>query len=276
MTIEPFQQADIAAFMEMAAAEGWVAEPWELDFLLAAFPQGCFCVRGRDGKGIAFVTALRHEQSGWIGNLIVAEGFRGKGLGEALFRKALEALHTAGVGTVWLTASNAGRSLYEKYGFNSHDAIVRWSGTGRRRHAGHTRQRELTDLTASTSVSSIDCQAWGDRRDALLAATAGRGRLLLEESGFMVIQPCGAAMQLGPYSAQDCGSAEYLCDAALGSVPRETRVYIDAPLSNRPAVRLFSRRGMRVIGSTELMYAGVKPDYRPEMLYGLATMGSCG
>jgi hypothetical protein len=33
---------------------------------------------------------------------------------------------------------------------------------------------------------------------------------------------------------------------------------------------------MRVTGSTELMYAGVKPDYRPEMLYGLATMGSCG
>ena len=276
MMIEPFRADDIAAFLTLASAEGWVAEPWEFAFLLTIFPQGCLCVRDRDGKGIAFATALRHEKSGWIGNLIVAEGFRGKGLGEGLFRKALEALLAAGVGTFWLTASDSGKSLYEKYGFKSLDAIVRWSGTGRRRHAGHTRQRELTDLTASTSVSGIDCQAWGDRRDALLAATAGRGRLLLEESGFMVIQPCGAAMQLGPFSAQDCGSAEYLCDAALGSVPRETRVYIDAPLSNRPAVRLFSRRGMRATGSTELMYAGAKPDYRPEMLYGLATMGSCG
>jgi ribosomal protein S18 acetylase RimI-like enzyme len=273
MTVEPFQPADIGAFMVLAAAEGWVAEPWEFDFLLTEFPQGCLCVRGRDGEGVAFVTALRHEKSGWIGNLIVAEGFRGKGLGEALFRKALEALHAAGAETCWLTASNAGRSLYKKYGFKSLDAIVRWSGTGRRRHAGHARHRELT---VSTSVSGIDHQAWGDRRDALLAATAGRGRLLREESGFMVIQPCGSAMQLGPFSAQDYDSAKYLCDAALGTVPRETRVYIDAPLSNRPAARLFSRRGMRVTGSTELMYAGVKPDYRPEMLYGLATMGSCG
>jgi ribosomal protein S18 acetylase RimI-like enzyme len=276
MTIEPFQQADVGSFMEMAAAEGWVAEPWEFDFLLAVFPQGCFCARGRDGKGIAFVTALRHDRSGWIGNLIVAEGLRGKGLGEALFRKALEALHTAGVETCWLTASNAGRSLYKKYGFKGLDAIVRWSGTGRRQHAGHTRQGEFTEFSAWASVSGIDCQAWGDRRHALLTATAGRGRLLREESGFMVIQPCGAAMQLGPFSAQDCATAEYLCDAALGSVPRGTRVYIDAPLANRPAGRLFSRRGMRVTGSTELMYAGVKPDYRPEMLYGLATMGSCG
>ena len=279
MTIEPFREVDIADFLMMAAAEGWVAEPWEIAFLLRVFPEGCFCVRGRYGKGIAFVTGLRHEKSGWVGNLIVAEGFRGKGLGEALFRKALEALHAAGAGTFWLTASDSGKSLYEKYGFNSLDTVIRWSGTGRRRHAGHTELAELTELTeltASTSVSDIDCQAWGDRRDALLAATAGRGRLVLGEPGFLVIQPCGAAMQLGPFSAQDYGSAEYLCDAALGSLSRETRVYIDAPLSNRPAVRLFSRRGMRVTGSTELMYAGRKPDYRSEMLFGLATMGSCG
>jgi len=274
MTIEPFQQADIAAFMELAAAEGWVAEPWEFAFLLAVFPQGCFCVRGRDRKGIAFVTALRHEKSGWIGNLIVSEGFRGRGIGEALFMKAVKALRGAGVGTLWLTASNSGKSLYEKYGFNRLDAVVRWSGTGRRRHVGHTRSPCREE--SSTSVSCIDRQAWGDRRDALLAVTAGRGQLLLEESAFMVIQPCGADIQLGPSSALDSGAAECLCDAALGSVPQETRVYIDAPLSNRSAMRLFCRRGMRITGSTELMYAGVKPDYRPDMLYGLATMGSCG
>jgi len=273
MIIEPFREDDVAAFLKMAAAEGWVADPWEFAFLLAVFPEGCLCVRGRDGKGIAFVTALRHEKSGWIGNLIVSEGFRGQGLGEALFRKAMGVLQAAGVGTFWLTASNSGRSLYEKYGFNSLDAVVRWSGTGRRRHAGHTRH---TELTASTSVSGIDRQAWGDRRDALLEVTAGRGRLLLEESAFMVIQPCGADIQFGPFSALDSGVAECLCDAALGSVPQETRVYIDAPLSNRSAMRLFSRRGMRITGSTELMYAGARPDYRPEMLYGLATMGSCG
>jgi GNAT superfamily N-acetyltransferase len=274
MISEPFRADDIPDFLTLAIAEGWVAEPWEFDFLLEAFPGGCFCIRNSYGRGIAFVTSLQHEKSGWIGNLIVAEEYRGQGLGEALFRKAREALQGAGVATFWLTASNSGKSLYEKYGFNSLDAVVRWSGTGRKRQPMHTGQAVSAEPVSS--VSWIDSQSWGDRRDTLLAATSGRGRLLLEGSGFMVIQPCGVAMQFGPFSAQDCSDAEYIFSCALGSVPQETRVYIDAPLSNRSAVRLFSRRGMRITGSTELMYAGVKPAYRPEMLYGLATMGSCG
>jgi ribosomal protein S18 acetylase RimI-like enzyme len=272
--VEDFRADDIDVFLKLATAEGWVAEPWEFAFLLSEFPQGCFCARDGAGNVIGFVTSLRHEKSGWIGNLIVAAEYRGRGIGDALFRKAREALDEGGVETCWLTASNSGKPLYEKYGFTSVDAVVRWSGTGHQRHTRHTRPAERSDY--SPSLSSLDCQAWGDRRDALLAATAGRGDLLLEESGFLVIQPCGGAMQFGPFSALDSGSAECLYHAALGSVPCGTRVYIDAPLSNRSAVRLFSRRGMRISGSTELMWAGVKPKYRPEILYGLASMGSCG
>ena len=50
-----------------------MAEAWEFEFLLEVFPQGCFCIRDDSGKGIAFVTSIRHGRSGWIGNLIVAE-----------------------------------------------------------------------------------------------------------------------------------------------------------------------------------------------------------
>jgi GNAT superfamily N-acetyltransferase len=274
MIIEPFRPGDIDVFLKLAAAENWVAEPWEFEFLLAVFPEGCFCARDSHGNVIGFVTALRHEKSGWIGNLIVAEGFRGRGVGEALFMKACESLWAAGACTFWLTASSSGKSLYEKHGFTSLDAIVRWSGRGSQRHGGHP--RHSAGSGSSTSAGSFDCQTWGDRRDALLAATVDRGHLLLEESGFVVMQPCGEAMQLGPFSALDSNSAERLCDAALETVPQETRLYIDAPLSNRSAARLFSRCGMKITGSTELMYAGIKPDYRPEVLYGLATMGSCG
>jgi GNAT superfamily N-acetyltransferase len=274
MIIEPFRIGDIDAFLKLAAAENWVAEPWEFAFLLAVFPEGCFCARDSHGNVIGFITAVRHEKSGWIGNLIVAEGFRGQGVGEALFVKARAALRAAGADTFWLTASSSGKSLYEKHGFTSLDAIVRWSGRGSQRHGGHPRHSDGSG--SSTSAGSLDYQAWGDRRDALLAATADRGHLLLEESGFLVIQPCGEAIQLGPFSALDSNSAERLCYAALDTVPRETKVYIDAPLSNRSAARLFSRCGMKITGSTELMYAGIKPEYLPEVLYGLATMGSCG
>jgi len=231
-------------------------------------------MRGSDGTGIAFVTSLRHEKSGWIGNLIVAEGFRGKGIGDELFRSALQALQAAGVGTFWLTASKMGRALYEGYGFSSIDSIVRWVGSGRQRHPSYSRHSEHP--SAASPVISVDRHCWGDLRKSLLAATIGRGLLAREESGFIVVQPCGEALQLGPFSALDSGTAEVLLEKALGTIPLGKKIFLDAPVSNRSALRLFNRKGMRIAGRNELMYAGAKPDYRPEMLYGLATMGSCG
>lgn len=274
MTIEPFRTDDIVPFLKLAAAENWMAESWEFEFLLSRFPHGCFAARGDNGEAAGFVTSLRHDRSGWIGNLIVSAEYRGRGIGERLFSCALEALRSAGVETFWLTASKSGKSLYEKHGFSRIDTIIRWVGTGRQRQAipGH----RCDWHTSNRSVSGIDCLAWGDRRDALLEATVGRGRLLLDESGFAVIQSCGAARQFGPFSALDIGIAEHIFETALRTVPNGTKVYLDAPASNRAALGLFNRRRLRIAGTSELMYAGVKPDYHPEYVYGLATMGSCG
>jgi GNAT superfamily N-acetyltransferase len=277
LKIEPFERGDIPAFMELAAGEGWVAEEWEFEFLLEVSPQGCFCVRDDSGAGIAFVTAITHQHSGWIGNLIVARAHRRRGTGEALFGRALSALQSAGVKTIWLTASESGLSLYERHGFSRVDTVIRWTARGRKRHTGHTDRSDRSGSMGSpVSAAAIDCLAWGDRRDGLLGAVTGRGRLLPEEAGFMVIQPCDGAVQFGPFAALDSTTADRIFNEALGSVPCGTKVYIDAPASNRAAVRLFNRKALQVSGSTELMYAGVRPAYRPELLYGLATMGSCG
>jgi ribosomal protein S18 acetylase RimI-like enzyme len=274
MTIEPFCTDDIALFLELAAAEGWVAEPWEFEFLLAASPRGCFAARTESGETAGFVTSLRHLRSGWIGNLIVAPGYRGKGIGAALFRKVLETLLYSGVETAWLTASKSGMPLYQKSGFTRIDTVIRWSGSGRLLTAGH--EAEAASDDATPLQDDLDSRGWGDRRAALVAVTAGRGRVLQQESGFVVVQPCGAARQLGPFSAPGYSTADALLKAALDTIPLGTKVCLDAPASNRTALLLFNRYRMRISGSSELMYAGLKPAYLPEYIYGLATMGSCG
>jgi ribosomal protein S18 acetylase RimI-like enzyme len=274
MTIEPFRRNDIAPFLDLASEENWVAEPWEFEFLLSQFSQGCFATRGEKGDAAGFVTSLCHEQSGWIGNLIVAEQFRGRGVGAALFRKAMEALWSSGVQTIWLTASKMGKSMYEKQGFQSIDTIIRWSGVGRQSH--HMHEEAHTGEEALAAIGSIDSSAWGDRRSGLLQAVIGRGGLIRNESGFVVVQPCGEAMQLGPFSALDSDAAENLLNEGLRMVVNGKKLYVDSPASNRSALRIFNRRGLRISGSNVLMYAGKRPDYRPELLYGLATMGSSG
>lgn len=274
MIIDPFQRDDFAPFLKLATAENWMVDPWEFEFLLSAFPQGCCAARADGGELAGCVTSLKHGCSGWIGNLIVAEGFRGRGIGQELFVSALEALRAEGVETVWLTASKLGQALYEKHGFKSIDTIVRWSGTGRQRHI---RRGAVANCGGhDTLLNEIDAQAWGDQRAALLAATVARGKLLQQPAGFAVLQPCGDALQIGPFSALEDATADDLLKAALQSAALGTKLYLDAPASNRAALRLFNRRGLRISGRTRLMYRGRKPDYRAEFLYGLASLGSCG
>jgi len=274
MIIEPFCKDDIAGFLALAAEECWVAEPWEFKFLLSAFSQGCFAAREEDGATVGFVTSLRHERSGWIGNLIVSPECRGRGIGEALFRAAQETLLDSGVETVWLTASKEGQLLYQKCGFTRIDTVIRWNSSGRQRCSDN--EVEVVCNYVDPLLKDIDSRAWGDQRTALLAVTAGRGNVLQQESGFVMAQPAGGDMQLGPFSAPGYSTAEVLLKRALSAIPSGTKVCLDAPASNRTAMQLFNRNRMRISGSNELMYAGVKPAYRPELIYGLATMGSCG
>lgn len=274
MNIELFRTGDIAAFLVLAAAERWVADPWEFEFLLSTFPQGCFAAHTDNGEIAGFVTSIRHERSGWVGNLIVAGEHRGRGIGEKLFTAAIGALRTAGVDTFWLTASKSGAPLYEKFGFSSIDTIIRWVGEGRQRHTPGISQKGPGVL--DSAGAAVDYQAWGDRRDALLAATVGRGRLLHDGSGFISLQPYGDTVQIGPFSAVDSCGAARLFENATGSVTLGTRIFVDAPVSNRSALHLFNRKRMKIAGKNLLMYAGKKPEYRPELIYGLATLGSCG
>lgn len=275
MIIEPFAPGDSAAFLKLAQHEGWVADEWEFRFLLEQFPAGCLVAREPNGETVGFVTALLHTRSGWIGNLIVAEESRGQGLGETLFRSALASLYDAGAETVWLTASPAGAPLYEKYGFRKIDVIVRWVGSGQQHHGNHERKEKAGGLTELGH--DLDRHCWGDDRPALLAITTQRATYTgCSDEGFIVCQPGSAGMQLGPFCAASPAGAEQLFCSAVKCLPATSKVLLDAPLSNRAAVRLFKRRQLTMAGSTLLMHAGKKPAYRPELLYGLATMGSCG
>jgi ribosomal protein S18 acetylase RimI-like enzyme len=63
----------------------------------------------------------------WIEDVVVAEGARGQGVGEALTREALRLAHGAGARTVDLTsrpAREAASRLYEKVGFRRRETNV--------------------------------------------------------------------------------------------------------------------------------------------------------
>ena len=269
MHIEPFHIEDIPAFLELAAAERWVAESWEFDFLLSSFPDGCFRARDRAGNIVGFATSLRHECSGWIGNLIVGKEYRDRGIGRRLFLRTLDALRESGAETFWLTASKLGKLLYEKHGFACIDTIIRWTGSGKGLAVA------MPGCTGAAD-SDLDRLGWGDQREKLLAIARERGYALAADGAFAIVQPCCAAAQIGPFAALNAREAALLLDAAIAAIPAEKKIYIDAPAGNADAERLLIKRGFVRQGTNELMYAGVKPAFRPEFIYGLGSMGSMG
>ena len=270
MRIRVFTADDGEHFMALAAREGWTVDPWETHFLLTAAPSGNFCVHECAGKASAFVTSLCHSKSGWIGNLLVHPELRRRGLGERLFTRALKALCKAGAETFWLTASAMGRPLYEKHRFCTIDRINRWTGHGTARKG-----QSLGAVSAKINLC-LDRLGWGDDRYRLLEATAARAIVAAAPNAFAMLQRCGSVLQLGPCAASDEQAAQRVIRTLVAQVPEGMEIVCDAPAGNMSAAKLLEELGFRIKGTTELMFAGVKPDYRPEYTFGLATMGSSG
>lgn len=269
MGIDRFRYTDIKPFLEMAVQEGWVCDRWELEFLLPAFPAGCLVWRN-GSQPIAFVTAIKYGRSGWIGNLIVSPHLRGRGTGSTLTRVALTALETAGAKTIWLTASTAGRPIYEKLGFKTVDTVYRWRGKG---IAGSTAVHTSLDLAA---IKAIDRAGWGDYRDSIFASIEGKCDRFSACDGFLCRHSYADGVQFGPWGCLTPKTAQWLLEHALQSSEVMTDTFLDMPEGNRAGAKLLTLSGFRVAGNTLLMYRGTPPTYRPELIYGLASMGSFG
>jgi GNAT superfamily N-acetyltransferase len=269
MKIERFTHDDIEHFLRYASAENWISTEWEMKFLLDSFPEGCFTCRAV-GLPIAFVSSIKYDKSGWIGNLIVDASLRGKGIGLSLIRRALEALRLGGAETVWLTASADGKPIYERLGFRELDVINRWMGTGLK---GYTEQNDGISLEEAIS---LDGHGWGDRRHALISAAFARGKVFGVPSGFLVMQGDGALVQGGPWGCTNVDKAAKLLDAALAANAGSYEIAFDVPGENLVATELLAFRGFSIVGRTSLMFCGAIPAYRPELVFALGSMGSMG
>ncbi len=259
---------DTAEFLDLAAGEGWITDRWELEFLRSAFPQGCL-VRRSGTVPVAFITALRYQRSGWIGNLLVRPEQRRQGCGAALMVKALSALEDAGVETIWLTASPSGKPLYEKLGFEEIDRIDRWIGTGFRL-SPPSEVQEITD-----EMVALDAAGWGDRRELLLSALGSEGSAIVTPDAFLLTRNVGNLCQIGPL-AGTAAAATTLLQQYLAPTSGDERIGLDLPRGNRAMAGFLEQQGLEKSGSTVLMYKGVTPAYRPELIGACGSMGSMG
>lgn len=263
--------SDWEIFFRLAGEEGWRVSPAERQLFQGPWAEYAQTLEV-DGYMAGFVTAVAHQRSGWIGNLIVPPSLRGHGYGRRLFTKAVDFLDEKEVESLWLTASEQGQPLYEQFGFKSIDQIERWVRT-----SGGPRAESAGISGGNESLLDADLVAWGEHRHELLAEVVGFGQTFADEESVVFLQNTGALQILGPWYSHSyrLDNNLILLAQALAAARPEAALVIDL-IASSPLRPLLAEAGFTPGGRSELMVRGDWSAVRLEQMVSLASLGSVG
>jgi GNAT superfamily N-acetyltransferase len=158
-----------------------------------------------DGEILGTAVATINGPVGWIGTIWVAPVHRRHGLGRALTQATIDAAEAAGCRTLVLVATERGRPMYERLGFE----VQTWYRTleapglepaGGGPDVGRIRPFERDDLDA---MAALDRRATGEDRREVLTALAGPAETRIVQgdggiAGFLVRAPWGGGATIAP------------------------------------------------------------------------------
>jgi len=209
---------DLLEAYELSTIIGWnqTCEDWHR--LLDLFPENCFSGHV-DGELVTTSTLATYgNRLGWIGMVLVDPDHRRQGYGSTMFERALDRGLMSDLDVIGLDATDAGREVYDAYGFERVEGIDRLKGTIR---------PPDTDVSAG-SVSNVDAaikfdvDQSGTNRERLFeylfeAKTVDCLRVPAdgEICGFAAVRPGRTCPQVGPIVVSDVDALEHLL-AALG------------------------------------------------------------
>jgi GNAT superfamily N-acetyltransferase len=198
---------DIEPAVGAILADDWGDRRAWFTFALANRACHVFVAEDGDGRVVGTGVLTVHGTVGWVGTIWVASTMRRRGLGLALTEAALAAGDGAGCRTYLLVATQAGRPMYERLGFE----IQSWYRTmeappGRfdadRTPATDARVRSFRpdDLA---SLVALDRAATGeDRSESLAMLATTDGTRVLERGdaigGFVARAPWGGGATIAP------------------------------------------------------------------------------
>lgn len=202
-TIRPMTTADIDPIVETFLRNDWGDRRRNLEFV-TSHPETRPIVAEADGTVVATGVVSVNGPVAWIGTIFVEPAWRRRGVGMAITRATIEAAEAAGCRTLVLVATEAGRPMYERLGFEVQTfyRIVEAPGLPATSAVDpRVRAYRDTDLAA---MLSLDAAATGEDRGHLLRAFAapdttrvlddGDGRI----GGFVVRAPWGGGATIAP------------------------------------------------------------------------------
>ncbi|GAB3156670.1 GNAT family N-acetyltransferase [Microbispora hainanensis] len=259
--------ADLPHCLDLAHDRSWPREERKWRLLLEN-GEG-FGVDAPDGRGLAGTVVLTRygTTAAAVGMMLVASRYGGRGLGRRLLEHVLA---EAGDATLFLCATEYGRPLYEKLGFetvgvvearvgrfDAGDGPYGEAGAGRNATRLAEPERDLAALCA------LDIEVFGAGRSRLLARLftfAEQVRVVERDgeiTGYGAAWRSGDRLFVGPVVAEDDATVRALVTGlARGS---DARIRIDLHRRHEELTSWFAGRGLARSSTTSFMVHGGRP-----------------
>jgi ribosomal protein S18 acetylase RimI-like enzyme len=272
---------DLPAIAELRASVGWSVHEWALRVVIGRPGARCVVVVDGEGRVGGVGSGIVYAPLGFVGNMIVAESHRRRGVGSAILEAVTAYLEGDGCTRLELNATSEGRPLYERHGF----ASIGRSSTARlpralelsRDPAVSIRQAGHADLD---QLAVYDLPRFGGDRRELLAMLLGdaAARVLLAERdrelvGYACIRP--DETRVGPLVADAPSVAATLVIEAFEAAPSAYEVRLNLPPNNETGAAWLRRLGVPIEPWDGRMARGTPLRRRDDTIYGM-TVGALG
>lgn len=271
---------DLPAIATLRRSVGWPVHDWALRAVVEAPDARCVVATDPSGETVAVGSGIAYGALGVVGNMIVAEAHRRRGVGAAILGVIVDHLESVGCTRLELYATAAGRPLYERHGFSLIDPgamahVPRLAVAGR---APACVERAGPDALAG--LTAYDRPRFGGDRSGLLATMLDDPErpLLVARSGDAIIGYTWLrtdADRVGPFVADTPATAADLLAAAFDLAPSATTLTTNLPMANEPGTAWLREAGVTLEPWDGRMGRGPAVPHRIETIYGNA-VGALG
>ena len=272
--------ADLPRIVDLREAVGWGVHEWALRAVMEPPHARCLVVvDGRD-RIVGVGSGISYGALGFVGNMIVDDAYRRRGVGSAILQAVLDFLEERGASRQELYATPAGRPLYARHGFEpiGPSTMVRVP-------RGVVPVSDALELADAGPAALADLVAYdaprfgGDRRRVLAPMLSDLERPMVvarreeEIVGYGWIRP--DVERVSPLLADNPEIAAALVGAAFERMPSAEWLALNLPPGNRGGATRLAELGAELEPWDGRMGRGPQVPRRDETVYGIA-VGALG
>ncbi len=283
VAIRPMTPADLEPAIAAVRDRGWGdRRSW---FAFALGHPACDPLVAVDGGDVIGTgVGTRNGPAGWVGTIFVAPSRRREGIGMAISTAVCERLEAAGCRTLLLVATDQGRPVYGRLGFEVETwyRVLEHDGTSEAGAAGEAGGADPVGRAGDVPLAvgpfgradvadaaTLDREATGEDREHLLAAFASvPGGLAVRAGGapvgFVVRAPWGG----GATVAATPAAAERLLATRLAVAGPGHPVRAGLLEPNEAGLERLAELGWREVYRVPRMRRGAPLDWRPDRIWG--------